>query len=123
KLDLDAQTEDAAARIDHDNSGVASAIAYHPTGAFFFVALETSRQVAVVAAVSKTELFRIDVVRAPQGLFVSPAGTELYVSNFMDRTLSVVDLTLLVGFGEYRATVAATLTTTTTEKLSAQVLA
>jgi hypothetical protein len=35
-------------RIDHDNASLASAAAYHPSGAYLFVALETSRQVAVV---------------------------------------------------------------------------
>jgi YVTN family beta-propeller protein len=122
RIDLDAQLEDYPARVDHDNSGVASALAFHPTGAYFFVALETSRQVAVVAAVSKTELFRIDVGRAPQALVVSPAGSELYVSNFLDRSLSVVDLTPLVAFGELRATLVATPASTTTEKLTAQIL-
>ncbi|MGC4088091.1 MAG: AbfB domain-containing protein [Polyangiaceae bacterium] len=122
RVDLDSQSEDYAGRIDHDNAGVASAVAFHPSGAYFFVALETSRQVAVVAAVSKTELFRVDVGRAPQALVVSPAGTELYVSNFMDRSVSVVDLQPLVGLGEFRATPVATVRSVATEKLAAQVL-
>jgi cytochrome c peroxidase len=100
---------------------VAVAAAFHPTGAYLFVALETSREVAVVNALGKHELFRIDVGRAPQGVLVSADGTRLYVQNFMDRTVSVVDLTPLVGFGEFRAPITATLTSIGSERLSAQV--
>ena len=50
RIDLAAGTEDPAARIDHDNSSVASAVAFDPRGVYLFVALETSREVAVVDA-------------------------------------------------------------------------
>jgi hypothetical protein len=64
RLDLAKQNEDYAARADHDNSGLASATAYHPNGAFVFVALETSRQDAILDAQGRRELFTIDVGRA-----------------------------------------------------------
>ncbi|MEO6599404.1 MAG: PKD domain-containing protein, partial [Polyangiaceae bacterium] len=122
RIDLDTQAEDYASRIDHDNAGMASSLAFHPSGAYLFAALETSRQVAVLSALTRAELFRIDVGRAPQALALSPAGTELYVSNFMDRSVTVVDISPLVVFGESRAQVVSTLRTITTEKLSATVL-
>lgn len=122
RIDLGAWTEDYASRIDHDNAGVTSALAFHPTGAYLFAALETSRQVAVLSAVSRAELFRIEVGRAPQALALSPAGTELYVSNFMDRSVSVIDLQPLVGFGESRAQLVTTVRTIATEKLPAATL-
>ena len=50
RIDLATLAEDHAARVDHDNAGVASAAAFHPSGAYLFVALETSRQVAVLDA-------------------------------------------------------------------------
>ena len=121
RIALASLSEDLEARIDHDDSGVAVAAAFHPTGAYLFVALETSREVGVVNALGMNELFRIDVGRAPQGVLVSPDGTRLYVQNFMDRTVSVVDLTPLVGFGEFRAPVTATLASIGTERLTAQV--
>jgi multidrug efflux pump len=40
--------DDLARRIDHDNAGVASAVAYDARGVYMFVALETSREVAVL---------------------------------------------------------------------------
>ena len=121
RIALGSLSEDLEARIDHDDSGVAVAAAFHPTGAYLFVALETSREVGVVNALGNHELFRIDVGRAPQGVLVSPDGTRLYVQNFMDRTVSVVDLLPLVGFGEFRAPVTAILASIGTERLTAQV--
>jgi YVTN family beta-propeller protein len=122
RIDLGSLVEDAAERVDHDNAGVASAAAFDPTGAYLFVALETSRQVAVVDPVGRTELFRIEVGRAPQGLVVSSAPPRLYVQNFMDRTVSVVDLEPLFTRGELAAPIWATLSSSTAESLPAQVL-
>lgn len=123
RLDLTANAEDYARRIDHDNASMASAAAYAPLGVYLFVALETSREVAVVDAHGGHELFRIDVGRAPQGLVVSPDGTRLYVSNFMDRTVGVFDLGELKSTGQYTAPSVATIASIATEKLTATVLA
>lgn len=100
RIDLATLGEDLPARVDHDNAGQASAATFHPTGAFLFVALPTSRQVAVVDPARYSELMRVDVGRAPQGLTVSADGLRLFVDNFMDRTLTVYDLSRLVNFGE-----------------------
>ena len=123
RIDLSTLTEDLPSRIDHDNASLGSAAAFHPQGAYLFVALETSRQVAVISAHNRSELFRVEVGRAPQGLAVSADGHTLYVQNFMDRSLSVVDLSPLTKHGELRAELAATPSTAGTEKLPAQVLA
>jgi DNA-binding beta-propeller fold protein YncE len=122
RINLDTLAEDAPGRIDHDNSSLASGAAFHPTGAYLFVALETSRQVAVVGPVSKQELFRIEVGRAPQAVALSADGRTLYAQNFMDRTLGVFDLRPLVTSGEFRAPPVATPRTLATERLTAQVL-
>ena len=100
RIDLAAGSEDAAARIDHDNASVASAVAFDPRGVYLFVALETSREVAVVDAHGRGELFRFDVGRAPQGLALSPDGKTLFVNNFMDRTVGVYDLRRCSSAGE-----------------------
>lgn len=122
RVSLSTLTEDTAGRIDHDNSGVASAAAFHPTGAYLFVALEASRHVAVVDPVGKRELFRVDAGRAPQGLAVSPDGFTLYVHNFMDRSIGVHDLRPLLQRGQSTLPLTATLAATASEVLSAQVL-
>ncbi len=67
RIDLATNTETFGARIDHDNASLASAAAFDRYGVFMFVALETSREVAVVNAHDFAEFFRINVGRAPQG--------------------------------------------------------
>jgi cytochrome c peroxidase len=122
RIDLVGWAEDYAARIDHDNSGVGSGAAFHPTGAYLFVALETSREVAVVDPVAKAEIYRFPVGRAPQAVAVSADGLKLYVNNFMDRTLGVYDLARLVNFGELNLPLLANAGAVGTEKLAATVL-
>jgi YVTN family beta-propeller protein len=122
RIALGTLAEDAGARIDHDNASLASASVYHPSGAYLFTALETSRQIAVVDPVARRELFRVDTGRAPQALAVSADGQTLFVANFMDRTVGVYDLKPLVGYGQNSLPVRATVVSVTTEKLTAQVL-
>ena len=100
RIDLAGGTENYAARLDFDNAGVASAALFDRLGVYLFVALETSRQVAIVSAHDNWQIFRIDVGLAPQGLALSADGRTLYVNNFMDRTVSVFDLTSLVVDGK-----------------------
>jgi len=122
RIDLATGAEDYAARVDHDNSSVGSAATFDKYGVYLFVALETSREVAVIDAHGKFQVFRLDVGRAPQGLVVSPDGSKLYVNNFMDRSVSVFDLTNLVNNGQWNAPLLATLSAVATEKLTAPVL-
>ena len=102
KINLSTLNEDYAKRVDHDNSSLGSAAVYHPSGVYLFVALETSRQVAVVDAMNGFELFKFDVGRAPQGLTIAPDGNTLFVQDFMDRSVTVVDLKPLVVNGELK---------------------
>jgi len=122
RVDLDAGSEDYPRRIDHDNSGVASAIAFDRLGVYMFVALETSRQVAVIDAHAGFQVGRINVGRAPQGLAVSANGDRLYVNNFMERTVSVFDLTQLQTEGIAGLPLITNAATLASEKLSATVL-
>jgi YVTN family beta-propeller protein len=123
RIDLTAGAEDYPHRIDHDNSSVAAAVAYDPTDVYMFVALETSREVAVVDVYEGVEIFRFAAGRAPQGVVVSPDGQRLYVNSFMDRTLSVFDLSQLMTTGQWNVPLLAALSSVTTEKLAATVLA
>ena len=120
RVNLASGVEDLAARIDHDNASVASAIAFDPRGVYMFVALETSREVAVLSAHGGWQLFRIDVGRAPQGLAI--VGTRLLVDNFMDRTVRVINLAPLLNSGRIEAPQITVLKTITTEALAAQVV-
>ncbi len=99
RVDLATGSEDYPGRIDHDNSGVASAALHDQKGIYLFVALETSRQVAIIDVYGGIEVSRLAVGRAPQGLALSADGKKLFVHNFMDRTVSVFDLTTLLAQG------------------------
>lgn len=122
RLVLASNAEDLAGRIDHDNASVASAAVFEPRGVYLFVALETSREVAIVNAFNGAQLLRVDVGRAPQGLALSPDGRRLFVSNFMDRSVSVLDLAPLLDQGMFNVPTLATLASVGTEKLAADVL-
>lgn len=122
RIDLQAGAEDYDARLDHDNASLASAAVFDPLGVYLFVALETSREVAVVDVHGRAELFRVDVGRAPQGLTLSADGLTLYVSNFMDRSVDVYDLAELRAEGNWNMEHLATLESVGTEKLTPEIL-
>ncbi|HEX6019325.1 MAG TPA: galactose oxidase-like domain-containing protein, partial [Burkholderiaceae bacterium] len=122
RIVLASGVEDLALRIDHDNASVASAAAYDRLGAYLFVALETSQEVAVIDAYGGRELMRFDVRLAPQGLALSPDGKTLYVNQFMDRSVGVFDLKPLLEQGLMSVPLVANLGAVGTEKLAANVL-
>jgi YVTN family beta-propeller protein len=120
---LASQQEDLGARIDHDNAGLASTALFDPSGVLLFVALETSREVAVLDAHSRQQLLRLDVGLAPRGLTLSPDGLTLFVSNTMDRSLSAFDLRPLLQMGQLSVPpLGSAVAVITTEPLAPQVL-
>lgn len=114
--------EDLAGRIDFDNAGLPSAAAFSPNGIFLFTALEGSREIAVADAWAKEEIMRFDAGRAPQGLVVSPDGGTLFVHNFMDRTITIHNLSSLLNGADTPLPAAAVLSCVTIEKLAPAVL-
>ncbi len=122
RMVLSTGTEDLARRMDHDNASLASAVAFDKLGVYAFAALETSREVVIAGAHSGWQIMRLDVGRAPQGVLVAPDGLRLYVSNFMDRTVDVFDLSSLVQTGTASVPHVATLQSVTSEALTPNVL-
>jgi hypothetical protein len=109
-------------KVDHDNASVATAAIYDNRGVYLFVALETSREVAVVDAHGGSQVMRFVVGRAPQGLALSADGNTLYVNNFMDRTVGVYDLQPLLAGGQLSVPPVANLGAVASENLTASVL-
>lgn len=122
RLDLVQGVEVTAARLDHDNAGIAVTALFNHTGNYLFVALEGSRAVAVIDAYGGRELLRIDVGRAPQGLALSPDDRWLYVHNVLDRTVTVHDLRAFLTTGHDTAPTVATYQTVAMERLAPSVL-
>jgi YVTN family beta-propeller protein len=123
RFDPATNVEMAAARIDHDNASLVSSVAYSANGVYEFDALETSREIAVVDVHGGFEIFRFGTGIAPQGVVVSSDGLKLFVSNFMDRTVGVYDLTELQETGQWNVPLVATIQAVAAEKLTPQVLA
>ncbi|HEU4430585.1 MAG TPA: PKD domain-containing protein, partial [Myxococcota bacterium] len=121
-VDLATRSELPSLRIDHDNAGVATGAALSGDGRYLFVALETSREVAVYDTQLGFELARIAVGRAPEGLAFSGDGRTLYVHEFMDRSVSRFDVTQMVALGTPQAAALGSTVTIASELLPADVL-
>jgi DNA-binding beta-propeller fold protein YncE len=111
KIDLGTQSENFTARVDHDNASIASAAMFDNTGAFLYVALEGNRQIAITDSYQSSEIYRFDTGRAPQGLAMSPSGDKLFVHNFMDRSVTIHDLSAVHALGELSVPLLATVQT------------
>jgi YVTN family beta-propeller protein len=122
RLDLAAQAEDAPARVDFDNAGMPSAVCFDPWGIYAFTALEASRAIAVIDVWNHVEIVRFPAGRAPQGLTISPDGKTLFAHNFMDRTVTVHDVSAILAGGELPAPTIVALACVAAEKLPAPVL-
>jgi len=122
RVDLTTQQEDTTARIDFDDAGMPSAAAYDRWGSHLYVALESTRAVAIVDPYRNEEIARFEVGRAPQGLTVSPDGLTLYVQNFMDRNVSAFDVSAVINGTSLSPALLGTASTITTEALTPQVL-
>ncbi len=114
--------DDLTARIDHDNAGVATSSVFDPSGVYLFTTLEGNRAVAVCDAMTRRELLRIDVGRAPQGITLSPDGRTLFVQNFMDRTVGVYNVSSVIDGLETPPPTLGTLAAIATERLTPSVL-
>ncbi len=124
RIDMTTLAEDYALRVDHDNSSLGSAALYHPNGTYLFVALETSRQVAIINPTNGVLVGHLDTGLAPQGLAIAPDGSKLFVQNFMSRTVGIYDLAALNGQANVAGvTLQAQPSTVNTEKLPANILA
>ena len=121
-INLSNNQEQFVNRIDFDNGGTASSGQFGRYGAYLFVALEGSKEVAVVDAYANDELFRIGVGFAPQGVAVSSDGRTLFVHNFLGRSVSIIDISPLLNTNPNSANTLATIDTVANERLSSQVL-
>ena len=122
RIDLGLGNEILSARIDHDDASVANTAAFGPYGVYLFTALEANRQIVVSNVYDGFEMFPINVGRAPQGIALSADGNTLFVHNFMDRSIIVLDISNLINAGGSSVPTIATYDAVATETLASDVL-
>ena len=122
RIETQSRSEDLVSRIDHDNASVATAAVYGPYGIHLFTALEGNRQIAISTPSTDSEIARFDVGRAPQGLALSPDGRTLVSHNFMDRSVSFIDISNVVEFGALNPEPAFDVAVVQTETLEPEIL-
>ncbi len=123
QIDLVANAEDLAARVDFNDRDLAAAVAFSPLGDYAFHVLQGSNAVdvrdvysgAIVAGVDGTGL-------APDGLVISADGSRLYVHNFMSRSLAVYDVSGVTSSTDFSMPALASVKVVARERLSAEVL-
>lgn len=122
KINLNTLSEVHSERIDFDNSGIGSAAIFDHTGNYLFVALESTQEVVIVDAYASTVVHRIAVGMAPDGLALSTDGKKVYVNNFMGRTVSVIDISGLLSWGDPQPPVIGQFNASSQEKLPPNIL-
>ncbi len=124
QVDLGANSEDLAARIDVDDHEIPYGVDFSPVGDLAFVAYQGNNSVRVFDRYEGTSIAEISLGAelAPQGLVVTPDGSRLFVMNFMSRSVSAFDIAGLVNGTRTDATELAVVSTVATELLPPDVL-
>src|SRR5580765_4951904 len=91
QLDLVANIEAPASRIDVDNHSVPGAVCFSPLGDLAYVAYQGNNEIRVFDTASGNNLSAADTTFAPQSVCLSPDGTRLFVLNFLSRSISAFD--------------------------------
>ncbi len=124
RVDLATAGEDAAARVDFNDRGLASAVAFSRFGNYVFVATQGTHTVEIVDAYTGDHFGSIATEGlAPQGLAVSEDGGTLYVHNFMSRTVTAFSIDMLCAGVCGITPQVADVATVASEALAPQVLA
>ncbi|BAJ00845.1 cellulose binding domain-containing protein [Shewanella violacea] len=122
KLDLLSSTEAQHKRVDIDDHALPVAGVYDQYGSYLFLAMQGNNRIIVLNANSGQEITRLDVGLAPQSLLLDHQSKRLYVKNFMDRSVSIVDVSQLLDQVNTKISLLDTIDTVSSETLTAQVL-
>ncbi len=139
-LDLEANREIRNARRDFDNSDSPSAVAFTPLGDTILATLQGNNRIVGIDARSLEPVTGITAIGttltspavktveaatglAPQGLAIDPEDGRIVVQNFLGRTATVFDGTLLLRENRSSLPTVAAVPTTHREALAATALA
>jgi YVTN family beta-propeller protein len=120
RIDLSTGAEVLAHRVDHNDSNMPFAAATSKYGDLVFVTMMGNNRVDVVNAYTRTVVGSLSTGAAPQGVALGSNG-HLYVQNFMDRTLSIIDINSILTGATATGTTLATVNLVASELLSTQV--
>ncbi len=121
-IDLTSSKEIPELRCDFNDTDMANAAVFSPLGDLLFVACQGSNSVEVIDAYTGQHMTSIlHVGSAPQGLILDGQG-QLYVHNFLGRSLSVFDVNEILKHGTGYAKPLGKITTVTKEVMPANVL-
>ncbi|NNE69689.1 MAG: DUF1929 domain-containing protein [Rhodothermales bacterium] len=116
-------SEEVSERLDIDDQSHPAASVFGPRGNVLFVAHPGSRTVSVIDPIVGQPLTRISTGRTPAGLALSADGRTLYVHNYLDRTVQVIDVSAFtLGGAGIQFTDRGTVETVSVEALLATIL-
>src|SRR6185436_15509957 len=92
QIDLAANAEVLANRVDLNDRDMANVVAFSPLGDLAFVSTQGTNEIEVMDAYSRQiNTGIVNVGRAPRGLLITPSG-HLFVQNFMSRSVAAYDV-------------------------------
>jgi YVTN family beta-propeller protein len=123
-IDPVAGVDDTTARKDIDNTSQPTSVLASPYGGHLFATLQGNNRVVVLdpGTAAAAVLAQADVGKAPQGMALDITTGRIFVQNFMDRSVTVLDAGSLIKTGTGGLPVAQTISTVATETLPAAVL-
>ncbi len=123
-IDLASAAELADRRVDFDDRAGAHALAFSPRGDYVFVAMRGSDTVEILDAYTGAHKGAMaSVGRAPQGVWIDEAGEQAFVHNFATRSVSVFDVSGVLGNVSFEPPLSAHVATVASDVLDADQLA
>ncbi|MHC5068635.1 MAG: c-type cytochrome, partial [Planctomycetota bacterium] len=121
-LDLGSNSENLALRVDHNDADLACAVAFSPLGDIAFVAFRGTNTVQVVDGYDGSILTAFDTGLAPLGLALDGNTGRLFVHNYLERAVQVIDVSGVLDLSTLNGSTVATVASAAGEALSTEVL-
>ncbi len=123
KLDLTTGSELFAAQVDFNDRAPARALAYSPLGDYVFVAQMEGNMVEIVDAYNGSIRGSISIAgRAPDGIYIDASTNKLFTNNFLDRSVSVYDISKVIVSESFGSILIDTVKTVAVEPFNDSVL-
>lgn len=111
-------------QIDSNNRGPARSAIFAPTGNYIFVAQMESNSVEILDPYRRAVIGAVTGIgRTPHGLHLDATAKRLYVNNFLDRNVSVHDISRVLTGVDFITAPPTRITTVASEPLAANILA